>query len=106
MHLEITHHLAKEEVIRRIDKAMEELQTQPLPAGVTLKDFTKAWTDNVLKVSFWAGKGFLGAAISLTVTVDETKVAIDLELPAMLKAFLPETQIEEGIKARVTPLLT
>lgn len=106
MHFEVPHSLGKEEAIRRIDKAVDELSTQALPAGVKVKDFAKAWTDNVLKISFWAGKGFLGANIAMTLTVNDSSVAIDIELPAMLKAFVAEGQIEEGIRGKITPLLT
>ncbi len=106
MHFEVPHTLGKEEAIRRIDKAVDDLSTQTLPAGVKVKDFTKTWADNVLKISFWAGKGFLGANIAMTLTVNDTSVAIDVELPAMLKAFVAEGQIEEGIRGKITPLLT
>jgi len=106
MHFEVPHTLGKEEAIRRIDKAVDDLSTQALPAGVKVKDFTKSCADNVLKISFWAGKGFLGASISMTLTVTDNSVAIDVELPAMLKAFVAERQIEEGIRGKITPLLT
>ena len=105
MHLEIPHALGKEEAIRRIDRTMEEIQQQPLPAGVALKNFTKEWTDNVLKIGFWAGKGFLGANINATITVTDTSVILDIELPAMLKAFVSEAQLEDAVRGKVTPLL-
>lgn len=106
MHIEIPHSLGKDEAIRRIDRVMDDLRSQPLPAGVEIKDFEKAWTDNVLKVGFRAGRGFLGANISAIVIVTDNLVIMDLELPAMLKALVADSQIEEGIKAKITPLLT
>jgi hypothetical protein len=105
MHFEIPHQLGKEQAIQRIDRSIDQLRAEPLPAGVTVKDFAKTWTDNVLKVSFWAGKGFLGATISATATVEESLVAVDIELPPLLKAFVSDSKIEEGIRAKVTPLL-
>lgn len=106
MHLDIPHSLGKEEAMRRIDKAVDEVQQQTLPAGVKVKDFAKNWSDNVLKISFWAGKGFLGANLAITLTVLEKSVGVDIELPAILKAFVAEQQIEDGIRGKMVPLLT
>jgi hypothetical protein len=105
MHFEVPHTVGKEEAMRRINQSMEELEKQSLPAGITIKDFTKTWTDNVLRMSVWAGKSIFGGTIATTLTVEDTRVLIDIELPTMLKAFLPESQIEEGIRSKVTPLL-
>jgi len=105
MHLEIPHSLGKEEAIRRIDQTIAEVEKQSLPAGVVMKNFTKTWTDNVLQISFWAGKSVFGGSIASTITVQDALVLIDLELPAILKAFVSESQIEEGVRGKVTPLL-
>jgi len=59
MHLEIPHTLGKEEAIRRIDQTIAEVEKQSLPAGVVMKNFTKAWTDNVLKIPFGLARACL-----------------------------------------------
>jgi hypothetical protein len=105
MHLEIPHTLGKEEAIRRVDQTLAQVENQPLPAGVVIKNFTKTWTDNVLKVSFWAGKSVFGGSITSTITAQDALVLIDLELPSILKAFVSDSQIEEGVRNKVTPLL-
>jgi len=105
MHLEIPHTLGKEEAIRRIDQTIAEVEKQSLPAGVVMKNFTKAWTDNVLKISFWAGKSVFGGTISSIITVQDAMVLIDLELPLDPEGLSVESQIEEGVRGKVTPLL-
>ena len=105
MRVEIKNSLGKEAAINKIDGTIESLRARALPSGVEVSEFTKAWTDNVLNVSARAGKGFFKATVAAKATVEEDKVIVEIELPAMMKALLPAEKIEEGVRGGLTPLL-
>jgi hypothetical protein len=105
MHIEFHHTLGKQEAVRRIDGWIDAMKDSAIPAGVTVEDFTKTWADNVLTVSCRVKKLFFGANVSAVATVNDDVVVIELELPGVIKALLPEEKVRQGLEKQILPLL-
>ena len=106
MRVTITHKKTKQEVMKIVDDSTEQL-FQGMPGSpLKIVDYRKSWDGSLMHFSFTGKMGFLTAPLSGTVLVTEKDVTIECELPALLKSFLPEQKIEEGLKSRVRGLLT
>ena len=105
MRIECKHTLGKEEAIRRIDGWVDAVDQRPIPAGINFEDFSKTWSDNVLKVSCRVKKFGFAPTVSATATVNDDNVVIEFELPGFLKTLMPESKIEEAVQKQVVPLL-
>ncbi|HEV2693747.1 MAG TPA: polyhydroxyalkanoic acid system family protein [Verrucomicrobiae bacterium] len=99
------HTLGKAEAIRRIDDMIEEAMRKGPPAGVTVADFSKAWSGDTLRISFQAKKGFFGVTIAGAVQVADELVTMDAELPGLLTAFVPEEKIRGDIQKQFAQIL-
>lgn len=73
--------------------------------SVQLVDQKKTWSGPVMAFSFVAKYGFISLPLSGTVTVDETNVTIDCELPPMVKNFIGEDKLRGDIEKHVGKLL-
>lgn len=105
MRIERKHTLGRQEAIRRIDGWLDALLQRSVPTAVQIENFSKTWTDNVLRVSCRVKKFMIGATISATATVNDDVVIIEFELPGFLKALMPEDRIQQGIQKEIVPLL-
>jgi hypothetical protein len=56
--------------------------------------------------SFTARMGVFSAPIKGTVLCTEKDVTVDVELPGMLKALIPEDKVKQQVEGRVKGLLT
>jgi hypothetical protein len=93
MHVEQRHNLGREEAVRRINAGVEELLGQDLPAGVVVTGVSRTWSEDTMRFSFTAKKGFFGVPISGAVQVTEDLAALDAELPGLLTAWCPNIRI-------------
>src|SRR5947199_7219412 len=106
MRVTVSHNQTEQEVIRRIDKSVDDvLMTVPI-AGVEIVDKQKRWNGNLMNFSFTGRMGFFSAPIRGTVLVTDKDVTIDVELPVFLDKLLPEAKIKGDIETRVKGLLT
>jgi hypothetical protein len=105
MHIEVPHPLSKEEAIRRIDASIAELLQREPPAGVSISDVAKTWVGEVMNFSFRARKGFFGVTIGGRLQVGEGMVALDAELPGILKSFISEEKIRADIQRQLGQIL-
>lgn len=101
----VEHNIGKAGARRRLRDWIEKIQLESFPAGVKLSDFEEGWTENVLQFSFLLHKRFLSATVSGLVTIHELEVALDLNLPEMVHAFVSRSTIEEAIENRLRQAL-
>jgi len=94
MHIEREHRVGKAEAVRKIDALLDALTREELPAGVTIKEPFKSWSENVMQFSFKAKKSFFGATISGIIRVEEDSLTLDAEVPPLVTAFVSEDQIK------------
>ena len=104
MHIERQHNVGKEEAIQKIDTFLNDLIHAQFPGGIAIKEASKSWSDNSMRFSFKAKKGFLGATISGVIRVNQDSVVMDSELPGLVTAFVSEDQIRNVINEQLDAL--
>jgi hypothetical protein len=106
MHIERRHSVGKEEAIQKIDTFLEGLMRRQFPGDVAIKEASKSWSDNAMRFSFKAKKGFFGATISGVISVNDDSVIVDSDLPGLVTAFVSEDQIRNVINEQLDGLFT
>jgi hypothetical protein len=106
MRVEQKHNLGRAEAVRRINAGIEGLLGQELPAGVVVTGVSRAWSEDTLRFSFTAKKGFFGVPISGVVRVTEELVALEADLPGILTAFIPEEKIRGDLQTKLAQMLS
>jgi len=77
----------------------------PLPAGLSIEAPCKTWSDNVMKFSFKAKKGWLSTTIAGSLRVTDQAVVLESDLPGLVKAFVSEDHISALINQQFDSLL-
>jgi hypothetical protein len=106
MHIEEQHQLGREEAAARIDNFLEALMERQPPGGITIKEPQKSWNGNTMDFSFTAAKGLFGTSISGRIKVDDDRVTVDSELPALVRSFVGEDRVRETISRELARLLS
>src|SRR5437773_7615621 len=101
MHIERNHDLGKEDAVHKIDTFLDDLMSRKVPGGITIKEPSKSWSDNVMRFSFKARKGFIGTTISGAIQVNDDYVVMDCDLPGVVTAFVPEDKIRNVINEQL-----
>jgi hypothetical protein len=76
------------------------------PGDVAIKEASKSWSDNAMRFSFKAKKGFIGATISGVIRVNDDSVVMDSDLPGVVTAFVSEDQIRNVINEQLDGLFS
>jgi hypothetical protein len=106
MHIERSHNVGKEEAIHKIDTFLDDLMRREFPGGVTIKEPSKSWSDNAMRFSFKAKKGFIGTTISAVIRVNDDSVVMDSDLPALVTTFVSEDKIRNVINEQLDSLFS
>jgi hypothetical protein len=106
MHIEEQHQLGQAEAISRIDSFLDALMERQPPGGVTIRNPQKSWSGNTMEFSFTAAKGLFGTSISGRMQVEDDRVVVDSELPALVRSFVGEDRIRDVISRELGRLLS
>ena len=106
MHIERRHNVGKKEAIHKIDTFLDDLMRRQFPGDVAIKEASRSWSDNALRFSFKAKKGFFGTTISGVIRVNEDSVVMDSDLPGVVTAFVSEDQIRNVINEQLDGLFS
>jgi hypothetical protein len=104
MHIERRHNVGKEEAIHKINTFLDDLMRRQFPGNVTIKEPSRSWSDDAMRFSFKAKKGFLGATISGVIRVNDDSVIMDSDLPGVVTAFVSEDNIRNVINEQLDGL--
>ncbi len=104
MRIEQPHTLGRQEAVQRIDKFLDGLVQEP-PGGVTITNPTKDWNDGRMAFSFTAAMGGFGASVSGVMEVSDDLVAMQFELPLLVKSLLGEDRIARVVGMHLTDVL-
>jgi hypothetical protein len=105
MRVTISHDKGQKEAMRIVDKSAEDLMSG-IPTGpVRITEPEKSWNGNTMNFSFKAKMGLFRTSIKGTVLVTDKHATIDVELPGILKNFLPEEKIRAAVETKVRGLL-
>ncbi|NCP19847.1 MAG: hypothetical protein GW855_11890 [Erythrobacter sp.] len=98
MRVPVQHNLPKEEVRRRLRERIPELPAH-LPGGAA--EVTTEWpNEDCMKLAVAA----MGQTVRTTVTIEDTQVVVELDLPPMLSFFKP--LIAAAVSEKGSKLLT
>jgi hypothetical protein len=106
MPIEERHQLGQQEAISRIDGFLDALMQREPPAGITVKNPEKSWSGNVMDFSFTAAKGLFGISIAGRMVVEDDRVVVDSELPALVRSFVGEDRIKDALSRELARLLS
>jgi Putative polyhydroxyalkanoic acid system protein (PHA_gran_rgn) len=106
MHIERRHNVGKKEAIHKIDTFLDDLMRRQFPGDVAIKEASKSWSDDVMRFSFKAKKGFFGATISGVIRVNDDSVVMDSDLPGLVTAFVSEDQLRNVINEQLDGLFS
>jgi len=106
MYIERKHNVSKEEAIHKIDTFLDDLMRRQFPGDVAIKEASKSWSDNTMRFSFKAKKGFFGATISGVICVNDDSVVVDSDLPGLVTAFVSEDQMRNVINEQLDSLFS
>jgi len=104
MYIERRHNVGKEEAIHKINTFLDDLMRRQFPGNVTIKEPSRSWSDDAMRFSFKAKKGFLGATISGVIRVNDDSVIMDCDLPGVVTAFVSEDNIRNVINEQLDGL--
>ena len=104
MHIERRHNVGKEEAIHKINTFLDDLMHRQFPGDVTIKEPSTSWSDDAMRFSFKAKKGFFGATISGVIRVNDDSVIMDSDLPGVVTAFVSEDNIRNVINEQLDGL--
>jgi len=105
MKITISHNKTREEVIRDIDRSVDDLFRQVPIAGLQILNQQKTWNGNLMNFSMTGKMGFFSAPIRGTVLVSDHDVTLDVELPGILSKFIPEEKIRAQVEGKIRGLL-
>lgn len=101
----VPHGATPEKAIATIDHSWDRLFEGIGGAPVQLTDEKKSWSGRTMSFSLTARVGFIALPISGTVSVDDTNVTIQCELPGIVSKFIGEDKVRAGIEGRIRGLL-
>ncbi|MFB3854037.1 MAG: polyhydroxyalkanoic acid system family protein [Vicinamibacterales bacterium] len=105
MRVEHPHALGEHEARRRLDAFLDEMMGRQPPGGVTIKSASRWWEGNRMVFSVQARRGFFGTTVSGSMVVTDDMVIVESDLPAIIRSFIGEEPIAEGIRRQLGSLL-
>jgi hypothetical protein len=101
----LAHKTTREKAIGIVDRSSGDLFDFGSKA-VVMTDQKKEWKGSVMEFSLVAKAGFIVVPLSGTVTVDDTNVTVECELPPLVKNFIGEGKLRASVEKHVSGLLT
>lgn len=104
MQIIVPHDKGQQEAIRRIDQAAEQALRASYP-GISITDPQKHWKDSTMNLSARIGAGFMNILVAVEAQARDSEVAVDFDLPPLVKQFLPEAKIRSEVETRLREIL-
>ena len=106
MRVTVTHNKGLQGAKKLVDDSASQLFQGAAGAPVQIVDQQKRWEGDTMHYSFTGKMGIFSAPMKGWVLVQEKDVTIELELPEILKKFMPEEKVRATLESRVKGLLT
>ena len=101
----VAHHSTQEETMRKLDQASDKLMAIDIK-NVQIADQEKSWAGPVMNFSFTGKMGFISLPLAGTVTVDNTNVTLDCELPSLIKNLMGEDKVRATVEQNIRALVS
>lgn len=105
MRITVSHNKPKEEVMRAVDRSVNDLFRGTGGMPVKIVNEKRAWNGSTLNFSFDAKAGLLSTPIKGIVEVTDKDITIDADL-GLLEKLIPAKQAQAAVEGRVRGLLT
>jgi hypothetical protein len=105
MRVTVTHNKGLQGVMKIVNDSADQLMASATTGPVVVTDVNRRWDGSTLHFSFVGRMGIFSAPIRGTVECAETDVTVDVELPGVLKHFMPEDKVKQQVEGRVKGLL-
>lgn len=97
MQIVFNHGTDKRTAAVKIDQFLDELTKREFPAGVKIMNSKKAWNGDRMDFMFQARKGFFGATVKGMISMHDSQVILQSDLPGFVTSFVSETKIRQVI---------
>ncbi len=101
MRIIVRHTKGREEAARIVDDSIANLLQTDIPKPFRMAEMRKQWTGSTLQFQTAVTMGPLRMPIHGVVQVTDTEVIIDIELPSLLRRFIPEHKLQEAVEGRI-----
>jgi hypothetical protein len=105
MRVTVSHNKTVPEVTKIVNDSADQLLAGAATGPVQVLNMQKHWDGSKMSFSFTGKMGFFSSDIRGYVQVNEKDVVVDVELPALLKNFIPEEKVKAQVEGRVRGLL-
>ena len=102
MRITVTHNGDVDGAKRQVEKAVEKLSMVKLPGMVEISGVEKRWNGPTLEFSLYAAVGPFRSLIRGLAIVTEKDLTIDIDLPKLLTAVVPEKSFESAVRGLLT----
>lgn len=100
----VPHHSTQQATVESLDSAADKLLAGAQSGSVKIVDPKKSWAGPVMSFSLTGKVGFLSVPLAGTVTVDDTNVTVECELPSMVKNFVGEEKARATVEDQIRRL--
>ena len=105
MRVTVTHNKGLQGVMKIVNDSADQLMASATSGPVVVTDVERRWDGSTMHFSFTGRMGIFSAPIRGHVECAERDVTVDVELPGMLKHFVPEEKVKQQVEGRVRGLL-
>jgi hypothetical protein len=105
MRVTVSHNKGLQGAMKLVNDSADQVIASAATGPVTITDITRRWEGPTMHFSFRGGFGAFNAPFKGYVQCAETEVTVEVELPAALKAFVPEEKMKTQLEGRVRGLL-
>ena len=103
MKVVVTHHSTEQAVKAKVDQNVDQLLASD--ANIQFVDQKKSWAGPVMTYLCRGKVGFISVPLAATVTVDDTNVTVECDLPPMVKNFAGEDAVRAIVDANVRKMI-
>jgi len=89
-----------------MDRCLDHLLGGIGGSSVEILDKKKTWSGSSMRFSFTGKVGYISVPLTGTIDVDDANVAVDMDLPAVVKTFFGEDKIRRIVETNVREMLT
>ena len=104
MRVTVSHNKPKEEVIRAVDRSLDDLFRGMSGIPLQFVDEKRSWKGSTLTFSVNAKMGIISAPIVGTVDVTDRDITIDVDL-GLLERLIPQAKAREALTSSIRGLL-
>src|SRR5437867_1986035 len=98
MRITVLHKRKIEDARRHVERAVEKLATINLAGAIEISRVEKRWSGTTLEFSLYGAVGPFRSPIRGMAIVTEKDVTLDIDLPKLLTAVVPERAFETSVR--------